>query len=335
MTSQQRPDQIPTTIQKSSDSDHMIFGECNVTTPNKSLLSVDDSVNPTFYDSSSLLCTKLCLKPEANDSDGKRHTTGALCHEYEHDVLKRPQHRKRFKVRDDLDLVCTKVKETQAKLSKSLSCLRINLHSSRKLEKTKPGIKVQYIECDSTERLWPHTDSTDNEDILDFPDHNYSPSLIITDLCDGCFGAQICVEALPRGDLTIRIRNYKMEIVVGRRPSFLADNHRITYPIRYGDINIPIYVNPASLCFEMDVEENILYVYGHTKGYQGSRKSGLSNSQRMMTHSLPHPSLSLNYHSDISLTKKHGDLPAMETYPPQNSLSVQVAEPFRSRALTQ
>ena len=332
----QQPVQI--TIRKASNvGDHMVFKEWNVKTANRNLHSLGDSVNPTLHTSSSL--NALCLKHEDNDSDGKRTSSVGselCCCDYDHDVMKKPQHRKLLKVRDDLDLLRTKVKETGTKLSRSLSSLRINLQSSKKLKKKKQKIKVEYIDNESADRLCPQCPQTDNEDMLDFPDHNYSTSLIITDLCDGCFGAQICVEALPRGDLTIRIRNYKMEIVVGRRPSLVADNHRITYPLKYGDIDIPIYVNPATLCFEMDDDENILYMYGHTKGYHGSSRSSLANSPLIKKRSLPRPSSDL-YHSDISLTDKTGHLTVQEKSPNRNSLTVcyTSGDSFRKRALTQ
>ena len=43
--------------------------------------------------------------------------------------------------------------------------------------------------------------SDDEDDTLELPDHNYSPSLILNNLCDGCFNAHIPMTALPRGKL--------------------------------------------------------------------------------------------------------------------------------------
>ena len=56
---------------------------------------------------------------------------------------------------------------------------------------------------------------------------------------------------------------------MGRRSNLVDDSHCINCPLRYGDIDIPIYVNPASLKFEVDDFNNQLFVTGFTKGYYG------------------------------------------------------------------
>ena len=313
MTSLHRQQTIPITIEKSSDP--LRFDECNITT-DQNLLSLCDSGQSTMYTTASL--NAICVKQDQKESERKRHSIGGEC--YHEEKSTQLHEHSIYKAKDDSDTITAKVNDRGTKLSRSLTCLISKFRSSQNSQEPKLRIKVEYIDCKSTEKLWPYTDSTDNEDMLDFPDHNYSPSLVITDLSDGCFSAQIPLKVLPQGDLTIRIRNYKMEIVVGRRPSLVADNHRVIYPIRYGDIDIPIYVNPSSLWFDVDETEKTLFMHGYTKGSHAARKSSFS-SQRKKKLSLPSPSLGLKYHSDISLLDGNGDLP-VQNRSPKRSLTV-------------
>ena len=320
-------DNIPINIENLSDSgDAHIFEEYDCSTINHNLLSLCDSLQSTVHTSPSL--NALCVEPDTKQQEGKRHSIGGTNPDKEKSA--RSPHNLLYKVRDDFDVICAKFKQSREKLKRSLSSLRTKWQSTWKSEEPKPRIKVEYIEGGSTDYLWPHMDSPDNEDMLDYPDHNYSPSLIITDLSDGCFSAQIPLKALPRGELTIRIRNYKMEIVVGRRPSLVADNHRIINPIKYGDINIPIYVNPSTLLFDLDEAEKMLCIFGYTKGYQGLRKTSLGYQQKKK-YSLP--ILSLKDHSDIYLTNQNDEF-AVQNKSPKRSLTVSYSESFRQRALS-
>ena len=207
----------------------------------------------------------------SHDMDIKRHSVGEVSTSNNHPDNK--NNAKLYKLRDDIESLYAKCKNKGNKINRSMSMLKSRLQSNKDESQQKQKIKVEYIDSGSSECL----NGDDSSDILELPDHNYSPSLMLTDLCDGCFTAKISMAALPRGDITIRIRNYKMEIIVARRPSLVADNHRITCPMRHGDIDIPIYVNPASLQFELDDSDNVLHVSGYTKGYYGNRKLSLSS----------------------------------------------------------
>ncbi len=45
--------------------------------------------------------------------------------------------------------------------------------------------------------------TSDEEDSLELPDHNYSPSLVMNELIDGRFTAHIPMADLPMGELQI------------------------------------------------------------------------------------------------------------------------------------
>jgi len=52
---------------------------------------------------------------------------------------------------------------------------------------------------------------------FDVPDHNYSSCLTLDALVDGQFAARLDLTRIPCGDITIRVRNYRLEVIVDRR----------------------------------------------------------------------------------------------------------------------
>ena len=144
--------------------------------------------------------------------------------------------------------------------------------------------------------------------------------------------AELPLDALPHGRITIRIRNYKMEVIVGRRSSLVDNHHRISCPVCYGDIDIPIYVNPATLHFEMDDKDNRLYVTGFTKGYSGRRSLSAS------THEHQSESRSSSTERLTHFTRSRSWRRSSERkVSPRRSLTVSHVPQggFRSRALAQ
>lgn len=102
-------------------------------------------------------------------------------------------------------------------------------------------------------------------------DRNFSYSLILTNLENGLFSAQIALETIPFGNIIIRIRNYRLEIVLDRRElppeRRVEDSHRITHPQLVGTVDVPIYVDTTTLHFRLDAERDVLHLDGVMKGY--------------------------------------------------------------------
>jgi len=101
---------------------------------------------------------------------------------------------------------------------------------------------------------------------LDAPDHNFTPCLTLDALVDGQFAARLDLDRIPYGDITIRVRNYRLEVIVdragdpppapgsdaaggpgtesSRRPD---DAHRVSRPFYCGSVDIPIYVDMTTI----------------------------------------------------------------------------------------
>ena len=107
----------------------------------------------------------------------------------------------------------------------------------------------------------------DNDSSLDVPEKNLSSSLLLTQLRDGKFTSMIALDHLPVTNVRILVCGYRLEIFLDSRRSKLNRKHKICRPLKLGDIDIPIYVNPASLTFTIDEEEDALCIEGITKGY--------------------------------------------------------------------
>ena len=86
---------------------------------------------------------------------------------------------------------------------------------------------------------------------------------------------------LPAGDITLRVSGYRVDIIIDRRKNKnFDDSHRIFKPIKYGEIDLPIYVNPTSIKFDYDPEFQLLKLHGMTKGYNAK---GISMSNDDLT----------------------------------------------------
>ena len=156
-------------------------------------------------------------------------------------------------------------------------------------------------------------DDDDDVDGYDVQDHNFSTALLLTHLQDGLFSAEISLAKMPSGRVTIRIRDYKLEITASKgavvngsgggggngnsrgqvhetvdlRPS--QETHHQSHhqspppskpskkPFYCGSISIPIFVNPSSLEFHLD--DNILHVEGVMKGCAAADRKKFSSSE--------------------------------------------------------
>ena len=78
--------------------------------------------------------------------------------------------------------------------------------------------------------------------------------------------AKITLNNLPQGSTVLRARSGHLEIIVSRDDaSATCDRHR-PVATSHGVIDLPVYVNAASLRFFVDESTNLLYMVGETKG---------------------------------------------------------------------
>ena len=108
---------------------------------------------------------------------------------------------------------------------------------------------------------------------FDVPDHNFTSCLTLDALVDGQFAARLDLARIPCGDITIRVRNYRLEVIVDRtaagdvgvpRPD---DAHRVTRPFYCGAVDIPIYVDTTTVRLQSADDEttDALYITGRMK----------------------------------------------------------------------
>lgn len=101
----------------------------------------------------------------------------------------------------------------------------------------------------------------------------------------GVFTARLALDLIPRGDVTIRVRSYRLEVIVNRAEragtvptpssvpngcsradSVVDDSHRVTRPYYCGSIDVPIYVDTATLQFRTDqAGSDALYIKAKMK----------------------------------------------------------------------
>lgn len=100
---------------------------------------------------------------------------------------------------------------------------------------------------------------------------------------------KVSMANLPSGDITLRISGYRVDIIIDRKKNNknIDNNHRFTKPFKYGEIDIPIYVDPATLCFEYDEEVNTLRLQAKMKGAD-PKKYSLSNDDLRVVNKSGH-----------------------------------------------
>ena len=107
-------------------------------------------------------------------------------------------------------------------------------------------------------------------DNIDRHDNNMTNSLSSMSLLNGQFTASFPLTRVPVGDLVIRVRCYKLQIII-KRPSADAVGEKSRYKY-YGYIEIPIYVDHHTLEFRIEKDGGgILTIFGTMKGCRAAR----------------------------------------------------------------
>jgi len=126
---------------------------------------------------------------------------------------------------------------------------------------------------------------------FDVPDHNFTSCLTLDTLVDGQFAARLDLDRIPCGDITIRVRNYRLEVIVDRvgDPPSAAGNvggtteskrpddaHRVSRPFYYGAFDVPIYVDTTTIRLQSvdDETTDALYITARMKVCQRCMAAG-------------------------------------------------------------
>ena len=233
-----------------------------------------------------------CLLPSSSSSYlvvDERRSSNSSCDSREFS----PDQKSRSSVKN-------KLKNTSSKLNRKMNNWKEKLMMFADSSHQYRTIRIVYGDDDGSER-------EEEEEYTDCPSFNYTTSMLMTELKNGCFTAKIPLDVLPSGDITLRVRNYRMEIIVGKRTNKIDDKHRITNLIKYGDIDIPIYINPQSLQFK--VKDKILQIAGYTKGslmYGRSASFGHLSDPKLSVKTAATPGVS-NNKAKVSVKKCASD----------------------------
>lgn len=136
-----------------------------------------------------------------------------------------------------------------------------------------------------TDRGFDATFDDDDDDFGggggDLPDHNFTSCLTLDALIDGQFAARLDLDRIPGGDIIIRVRNYRLEVIVDRAgdpPSATGDvggpteskrpdeAHRVTRPFYCGSVDVTIYVDTTTIRLQsVDDVTDALYITARMK----------------------------------------------------------------------
>lgn len=113
----------------------------------------------------------------------------------------------------------------------------------------------------------------DNVQFDDRPIQHFATSLTSTDVRDGRFTARLPVDAMPHGDVMIRMRNGRLEVL----QTELNEEHRAPRRL-FGVIELPMYVDTDRVTVHHDALQQCLVIEATTKGYSrdGLRRRSLS-----------------------------------------------------------
>ena len=102
------------------------------------------------------------------------------------------------------------------------------------------------------------------------PIQQFTTSLTSTDVRDGRFTARLPVDVMPRGDVMLRMRNGRLEVL----HTDMSEAHRA--PCRlYGVIELPMYIDTESVTVRHDPLQQCLVIEATTKGALRRRSMSL------------------------------------------------------------
>lgn len=173
-------------------------------------------------------------------------------------------------LREDADKINKRMK-CKSVFRGSVECLKTKLSSKKEFDPTKRSLRVEKISSSRKSKRGSKDDTCFIS--YDQTDHNLTTALLMTNLEEGYFSAELSMTKIPFGNITVRIRDYKLEIMVDRQGSTESINSNKPSKSLYycGSLAIPIYVVPHTLDITLNEERNVLEMRGMTKGYQYQR----------------------------------------------------------------
>lgn len=173
-------------------------------------------------------------------------------------------------LREDADKINRRMK-SKSGLKGSVECLKMKL-SSKKETQPKRTLRVEKITSTRKSKRGSKDDTCFIS--YDQADHNLTTSLLMTNLEEGYFSAELSLTNIPFGNVTVRIRDYKLEIMVDRQDRHTEHGTKPSKALYFcGSLSIPIYVVPHTLDLTLNENRNVLEMRGMTKGYQYQRMS--------------------------------------------------------------
>jgi len=107
-------------------------------------------------------------------------------------------------------------------------------------------------------------DFVDNVELDDRPIQQFATSLTSTDVRDGRFTARLPVDTMPRGDVMIRMRSGRLEVLQADMNEYRRTPRRQLH----GVIELPMYVDTDNVSIQHDALQECLVIEAATKGYQ-------------------------------------------------------------------
>ena len=125
--------------------------------------------------------------------------------------------------------------------------------------------KRQVLNNDNSRRRQTadRSDVVDNVEHDDRPIQQFATLFTTTDIRDGRFTARLPVDVMPRGDVMIRMRNGRLEVL----QSEMIEEEQA--PCRlHGVIELPMFVDSDSVIVHHDPLQNCLVIVATIKGYR-------------------------------------------------------------------
>jgi hypothetical protein len=184
---------------------------------------------------------------------------------------------KMVQLKEDADKINKRMKSKRG-LRGSVECLKTKLSSKKEQTPSKRTLRVEKISSARKSKRGSKDDTCFVS--YDQADHNLTTSLLMTNLEEGYFSAELSLLHLPSGNLTARIRDYKLEII-SEQDRLFEHSGKPRKTLHYcGSLAIPIFVVPQTLELWLNEERNVIEMRGMTKGYQYQRMSSSATELR-------------------------------------------------------
>ncbi len=178
-------------------------------------------------------------------------------------------------LRNEIEKIGSKFKYAGTHIKESYDVLKMRMSPSKDFEQDGCGsartIQIEYNDLLTLKRHRKSKHFDDFEDSEQDYDvqKNFSPLLSLHPLREGKFGADISLDNFPSNDdIIVRVCDYKLEIFTQKRQTSKKNSKtsRNSRPVKCGEINLPIFVDPRTLEIKVD-DNNLLTLSANMKGH--------------------------------------------------------------------